>query len=119
RALGGPRAPPIDLLNHFPCYVGQVAVSNAAREILALARTATRAGRQLRYNSGVLPSAVGVESSVSRLVLGIRRDRYLAANELTAASVRERLGLAEEAMVWLDELQALGEPPEPIRLPSP
>lgn len=35
-----------------------------------------------------------------------------------AIAVRERLGLGEEAMPWLDELQALGAPERPADLPS-
>jgi hypothetical protein len=36
-----------------------------------------------------------------------------------AMAVREHLGLGEETMPWLEELQALGAPDQPISLPSP
>jgi N-acyltransferase N-terminal domain len=38
---------------------------------------------------------------------------------MTAQSIRDLLGLGEDAFPWLDELQALGPPPDPVELPSP
>lgn len=37
---------------------------------------------------------------------------------LAAADIREQLGLGEETAPWLDELDALGAPPDGVRLPA-
>ena len=39
--------------------------------------------------------------------------------QLDAVTIRERLGLGEESLAWLQELEAIGEPPRPVHLPSP
>lgn len=38
---------------------------------------------------------------------------------LDGATVRERLGLGEEAVPWLEELQEIGAPVRPVELPAP
>jgi len=43
----------------------------------------------------------------------------MSNQQLDAMTIRERLGLGEESLAWLQELEALGAPPEPVRLPSP
>jgi hypothetical protein len=37
---------------------------------------------------------------------------------LTALDIRERLGLGEDAAPWLEELEAVGAPPDGVRLPA-
>jgi len=43
----------------------------------------------------------------------------MSSIHLDAATIQERLGLSEENLPWLQELEALGAPPETIRLPAP
>ena len=43
----------------------------------------------------------------------------MSGRKFTAISVGDRLGLGEEAMAWLEELQSVGEPPTPVELPLP
>lgn len=42
----------------------------------------------------------------------------MSSVQLDAATIQERLGLGEEHLPWLQELEALGAPPEPVQLPA-